>query len=320
MEIIMFINLLHFSTVALNSDQSGNGAVLWNLYTFVCGYVNNDTARSIILLASVLLCIASAYLLGSINPAIIISKKLYNEDIRSFGSGNAGATNTFRTYGKKMAILIFSLDFLKAIVAVVIGSLLLSVNVGGAISALFVVLGHMFPVFYKFKGGKGVACTAACILILSPISFAVLLVIFILIVLFTKYVSLASIMCAMLFPLLAFSLKDVFWGGGGFITLSSLLIAGFVVFMHRENIKRLLEGKESKFYLSQKHKDEKEKGDAKVEKTESAPARKYSNDDFITCTCGRVIPKTRKECVYCGEKNPYFIPSDNTNKKRKKKK
>lgn len=314
------MNLLLLPTMALNSNQSGSGVVLWNLYTFVCGYVNNDTARGIILFVSVLLCIASAYLIGSINPAIIFSKKVYHEDIRSFGSGNAGATNILRTYGKRMATLILSLDFLKAAIAVIIGSLILSISVGGAISALFVVLGHMFPIFYKFKGGKGVACTAACILILSPISFVIILPIFILLVLFTKYISLASIMCAMLFPLLAFSLKDVLWGSGGFITLSALAIGGFVVFMHRENIKRLLEGKESKVSFSKKKKDEKATENTEVKKEDTAPEKKYTGDDFIKCTCGRIIPKTREKCVYCGEKNPYFVPSQNKESKKNKKK
>ena len=317
----MLINLLPFQVMALNSATSENGAVLWNLYSWVCSFIGNDIARNVILFVSVLLCIASAYLLGSINPAIILSNKLYHQDIRSWGSGNAGATNMLRTFGKKMAALIFVLDFSKAIIAVAIGSLILSVNVGGAISALFVVLGHMFPVFYKFKGGKGVSCTAACILILSPISFAILLPIFILIVLFTKYISLASIMCAMLFPLLAFSLKDVFWGGGGFITLSALVIGGFVVFMHRENIKRLLEGKESKVSFSNKKKDEKAGDNEKSEKEDSTPTKKYTDADFVKCTCGRTIPKTREKCVYCGERNPYFVRTDKIeNKKNKKKK
>ena len=138
-------------------------------------------------------------------------------------------------------------------------------------------------------------------------------------ILFTKYISLASIMCAMLFPLLAFSLKDVFWGGGGFITLSALVIGGFVVFMHRENIKRLLEGKESKVSFSKKEKAEEKEPEAK--KDESAPAKKYTNADFIQCSCGRTIPKTREKCVYCGERNPYFVQIEKKeNKKNNKKK
>ena len=313
----MLFNLLHIAPMAL-SDVSEEGAkTMWNLYSYICSFVSNETAQGILLLAAVLLCITSAYLIGSINPAIIFSKKVFNEDIRDHGSGNAGATNILRTYGQKMAIFIFALDFIKASVAVIIGAVLLSITTGGAISALFVVLGHMFPVYYKFKGGKGVACTAACIFILSPISFAILLPIFIAIVLLTKYVSLASIISVMLFPLLAHAFKG-FWGvDSGFISLAAILIGAFVVFMHRTNISRLLEGKESKVDPFRKNKA---KNNEDQNKTESAPQKEYTDADFVKCTCGRLIPISRKECVYCGERNPSYKPSENNHKKNKKKK
>ena len=301
------------------SDVPEEGAkTMWNLYSYICSFVSNETAQGILLLAAVLLCIASAYLIGSINPAIIFSKKVFNEDIRTRGSGNAGATNILRVYGQKMAIFIFALDFIKAAVAVIIGSLLLSITTGGAISALFVVLGHMFPVYYKFKGGKGVACTAACMLILSPISFATLLPIFIAIVLLTKYVSLASIITVMVFPLLSNAFKG-FWGEntGGWINLSAILIGAFVVFMHRANIKRLLEGKESKVYP---FKRKKSGSNDDQNKAEPIPQKEYTDSDFVKCACGRLIPVSRKECVYCGEQNPSYKPSENNQKKNKKKK
>jgi hypothetical protein len=174
----------------------------------------------------------------------------------------------------------------------------------------------MFPVFYKFKGGKGVACTAACILLLSPFSFVIILPIFFLIVLFTKYISLASIMSAMLFPLFAYAFRGTWGSDGGFITISSLFIGGFVVFMHRENIKRLLEGKENKISLGKKKSaqiDEKNGGDDNATQAQ----KEYSDDDFFKCSCGRLIPKSRRECVYCGEKNPHFIPTEKKSKKKK---
>ena len=102
--------------------------------------------------AGVVLCIIFPYLIGSINPAIIFSKKVCHDDIRTHGSGNAGTTNTLRTYGKKMAALILLLDFLKAVIAVILGSRILSREGGGAIAGIFVILGHTFPVYYKFKG------------------------------------------------------------------------------------------------------------------------------------------------------------------------
>ncbi len=321
MEIIMLLNLINFTPIALSETAPDEGAkIIWNLYSFVCSGIGNETAQGILMFVTVLLCIASAYLIGSINPAIIFSKRVYHEDIRSFGSGNAGTTNMLRTYGKKMAVLIFVLDFFKAALTIGIGALLLSINVGGAISALFVVLGHMFPVYYRFKGGKGVACTAACILILSPISFAILLPVFIIIVLATKFISLGSIISAMLFPLIAYAFRG-FWGtDGGFIPLSAIMIGGFVVFMHRENIKRLLEGKESKVSFRKKDKhssDEHNGSDAKPEKSESKPEKEYTEDDFIKCSCGRIIPVTREKCVYCGEKNPSYKPKEKKNGKKK---
>ena len=317
----MLINLINLSPVALSDVAAEEVRVMWNLYSYLCSLISGETARGILMLGSVLLCIVSAYLIGSINPAIIFSKKIYHDDIREHGSGNAGATNMLRTYGKKMAALIFALDFIKAAIAIIIGSVLLSINVGGAISALFVVLGHMFPVYYKFKGGKGVACTAACILILSPISFAILLPVFALIVLCTKYISLGSIISAMLFPLLANAFKD-FWGKGtgGFITLSAIMIAGFVVFMHRANIKRLLEGKESKVKLFKKDKQDEEQQKVAEAQPTPTPQREYTDADFIKCSCGRIIPVNRKECVYCGEANPSYKPSENNKQSKSKKK
>lgn len=308
---------MHIAPMALTDVPEEGAKATWNLYSYICSFISNETAQGILLLAAVLLCISSAYLIGSINPAIIFSKKIFNEDIRNHGSGNAGATNILRVYGQKMAIFIFALDFIKASVAVIIGSLLLSITTGGAISALFVVLGHMFPVYYKFKGGKGVACTAACMLILSPISFAILLPVFIAIVLLTKYVSLASIISVMLFPLLAHAFKG-FWGvDSGFISLASILIGAFVVFMHRTNITRLLEGKESKADPFRKNKTGNNEGKIKAEPT---PQKEYTDADFVKCTCGRLIPVSRKECVYCGEANTSYKPSENNQKKNKKKK
>jgi glycerol-3-phosphate acyltransferase PlsY len=258
----------------------------------------------------------TAYLIGSINPAIIFSKAIYHEDIRSYGSGNAGTTNTLRTYGKKMAILIFALDLFKAALAIALGSFLLTRNIGGAVSALFVVLGHMFPIYYKFKGGKGVACAAMCILLLSPITFLILLTLFIVIVACFRYISLGSVMCAMLFPFLNY----IFYPLNGWITLSAFCIGALIVFMHRENIKRLMEGKESKlsFKKTDKHAAAAHNGgsdsmsDIKVE----APEKEYRDEDFVKCECGRIIPKTREKCAYCGAVNKKYVPNDDQDGKK----
>ncbi|MBR4873720.1 MAG: glycerol-3-phosphate 1-O-acyltransferase PlsY [Clostridia bacterium] len=208
--------------------------------------------------AGVLLCMVIPYLLGSLNFAIIISKIFFRDDIRKYGSGNAGTTNMLRTYGKLPAAATLLLDMSKGAVAVLIGFLILgsgfyteegytSVFAGTYIAGLFAILGHMFPCFYRFKGGKGVATTAVVILCTNPFLFAVLLLAFVIIVAGSKMISLGSVMCMLLYPLLLhrFSLQ------GDFVTqpqgiLVSFLIAALVIFMHRSNIKRIWEGKESK--------------------------------------------------------------------------
>ncbi len=247
-------NFIFAATAAEDTVKRTN----WNLYSFILDNfgLGNTQAALYLMLAGVLLCIVLPYLIGSINPAIIFSRKIYHDDIREHGSGNAGTTNTLRTYGKKMAVLILSLDFLKAVVAVIIGSVIISREIGGAIAGIFVILGHTFPIYYKFKGGKGVASLAGVILILSPISFAILLPLFVVIVLMTRFVSLGSIMCSLLFPIIQFA----FYPMHGWITLSSIIIMALVVFMHRENIKRLMEGRESKISFGSKKKD-KDSGD-----------------------------------------------------------
>ena len=227
--------------------------------------IENTAGSRWLMLGGVVLCMAIAYLLGSINPAIIMSRKKYKDDIRNHGSGNAGATNIMRTFGIKTAIVIFLLDFLKAVVACIIGKLLLS-SMGGAIAGLFVIVGHTAPVFYKFKGGKGVSCLAGVVLTLSPWSFIILLPVFVLIVLMSRYVSLGSVMCALLFPVI----HRAFYANGenalpgeGWTLLVSVIIMAIVVFMHRANIKRIMNGTESKIELGIKKKNDGEsEGDA----------------------------------------------------------
>ena len=300
------------------TTEEATQRVAWNLYAYLCQIFNlGENQSSLLFVGAALLCIIVPYLIGSINPSIIISRKIYKEDIRSYGSGNAGATNTLRTYGKKMAVLILALDMIKAALAVVFGTFLLTREIGGAIAAFFVVFGHMFPIYYKFKGGKGVACTAICIVILAPATFPIILAVFLVIALLTRFVSLASIICAMLFPFLSY----VFYPSKGGTTLSAFFIGALVVFMHRENIKRLLEGKESKF--SFKKTDKHKVGDASAEdtseeKVEPRKEKQYSDDDFVKCACGRIIPKSRAVCVYCGEKNPLYVPREDEKKGRGK--
>lgn len=187
-----------------------------------------------------LVVVLASYLLGSCNFAIIISGKLFKEDIRTYGSGNAGMTNMLRTYGKLPAAATLICDMLKGALSVWFGMLIFA-DIGASIAGLFVVLGHMFPCFYKFKGGKGVATTAMVVLVTNPIVFAILFLVFLIIVIGTKYVSLGSVMCMLIYP---FVLSR--FGNTGFNVICAAIVAALVIFMHRSNIKRLREGKESK--------------------------------------------------------------------------
>ncbi len=213
------------------------------------------TAFMTVFAIGVILCMIVPYLFGSLNFAIIISKWFYHDDIRKYGSGNAGTTNMLRTYGKGPAAATLLLDMSKGALAVLFGYLILgdgngkmvddtviSSMAGTYLAGLFAVLGHMFPCFYRFKGGKGVATTAVVVLCTNPLVFLGLLVIFVVIVAGSKMISLGSVMCMVLYPLILHNFAPTQPEG----VLIALIIACLVIFMHRSNIKRIWEGKESK--------------------------------------------------------------------------
>jgi len=214
------------------------------LYTyFDTNYDLSDTQKMLLMVALVLACIIVPYFIGSVNFATVVSKIKYKNDIREYGSGNAGTTNMLRTYGKGAAIVTLLGDMAKAAVAVIFGALLW-VD-GACIAGLFCVVGHIFPCWFKFKGGKGIAPTAMVMMLTSPPTFLVLFIIFVVIVVGTKYVSLGSVMCALLYPLLLSR-----FGGVGINVIMSFMITILVVVMHRENIKRILNRTENKISFS----------------------------------------------------------------------
>ncbi len=217
-----------------------------------------DTAIPIYFL---FICLAVGYLLGSLNSAVIVSRLLYGDDVRKYGSKNAGLTNMYRTFGKKAAGLTLLGDILKTVLAVFLTGLFfgfyyvhaLSVNYLCYLSGLACVIGHIKPIFYGFRGGKGVLCTATVIAILSPIVLLVLLLSFVLIVWATKYISLGSIVCAGLYPVAIESYMMIF--GGSYdqtIKLFALLFAVIVILCHRTNIVRLWRRQENKFSFHKK--------------------------------------------------------------------
>lgn len=234
----------------------------WNLHQWLSEtYAWDTNTRLITILIAAVLCMIVPYLIGSINPAILISKIFYHEDIRDFGSGNAGTTNMLRTYGKKAAAATFICDLAKAALAFYFGRLLWGIE-GSALAGFFVIFGHMFPVYYKFKGGKGVACLTVIVLLTDPITFLILLAAYIVIVAGTKYISLASVMCAFLYPVLLSAFSKVNPVNAGFPVTMAIFSTFAVIFMHRENLKRLWNGKESKVSFSKLSKKKKDEGDS----------------------------------------------------------
>ena len=197
------------------------------------------TAYALLTGVAILLCMLT-YLVGSLNFSIIISKRYHNDDIRNYGSGNAGTTNMLRTYGRRAAVLTLVGDALKAIVSTLYGYALLGFT-GAYVAGFFCILGHCFPIWYKFKGGKGIVTVAFMVLMLDPIVFAILFFIFFALVLATKMVSFGSVICVMLFPLLLERIE-----GPGIPIIFAMLITVLVVFMHRDNILRIFHGEESK--------------------------------------------------------------------------
>ena len=225
---------------------------------------DKSTLGLVLFVVSVAVVIIAAYLLGSINFAIIISGKKYKQDIRDHGSKNAGMTNMMRTYGKKAAGLTLLGDALKAVAACLVGYVLIG-GEGAYIAGLFCILGHIFPIFYRFKGGKGVVTTAVAILMCNPIVFVVLFLLFVIIVLFTRYISLGSVVCVMLYPLLLDSISRLFLGHPVHYVVYAMITAVVVVVKHWGNIKRLAAGKESKFSFKKSVKAPEEKTEQSVE-------------------------------------------------------
>jgi len=198
-----------------------------------------------------------AYLMGSFSSAVWIGKWFYNTDVRTLGSGNAGATNTIRVLGTKAGVVVMILDVVKAWGAVMLAGIF-SANILNdyqltnyqIIVGALAVLGHVFPVFTGFKGGKGVASLVGVIIALySPYIFLIVLIWFVIVFILTRYVSLGSITGSILFAVLAIF---VFKENNIFLIILASTIAVFVPLTHHKNIKRLLRGEENKLSFRKK--------------------------------------------------------------------
>ncbi|MEL4105623.1 glycerol-3-phosphate 1-O-acyltransferase PlsY [Oscillospiraceae bacterium WX1] len=218
------------------------------------------------LILLLLITAAQAYVIGGVNGAIITSKYFYRKDIRKFGSGNPGLTNFFRVFGKGGAALVVLIDVLKTVGPVIIGGILFGLFVdpsvfpsgngaafglnffGSAWAGFFVILGHCFPLFYGFRGGKGVMAVGTVVFLIDWRIALICWGVFILLTLVTRYVSLGSIIGVLSYPVMVGVLGD----GGFWEIVVASLSAGLLIYRHRENIKRLFKGTESKFSFHRK--------------------------------------------------------------------
>lgn len=223
----------------------------------------------------------AAYLVGSLSPAIIITKIKTGQDIRTMGSGNAGFTNVLRSVGVAPAVITIICDYLKGILAVLIGwwifqSMTITndvarieyVKYGGYLAGMFVIIGHSFPLFYGFKGGKGVVTANALMIVVDFRVFLMIIATFLIVVAFTKLISLGSVTGALMFPIytclityfcdylpLLGTANEIRFRFVLISTGCALVIGLMIILRHHENIKRLFAGEEKKIKAKSKKKE-----------------------------------------------------------------
>lgn len=195
---------------------------------------------------NVLLVIVIGYLLGSISTGVVLSKVFAKTDIRTQGSGNAGTTNMLRIMGRKMALFTFIGDMLKGIIAVFIGKWMIGGELGGLLGVVGAVLGHYYPLYFGFKGGKGIATSFGSLLFVFPVHALLAFSVFLILVYATHYVSVGSVAAAIVLPLLVLITRfsdPTLW-------IITACIGASVVWRHRANIQRLMNHTESKLDFS----------------------------------------------------------------------
>jgi len=236
----------------------------YGLFGIAAREASGEVSQALFFALGALLCIVEGYLIGAFSPAIYFSKKLFGSDVRESGSGNAGSTNMLRTHGKKAGLITALGDFSKGVLTGLLGYILFGYD-GAAIAGLFAVVGHIAPVYYGFKGGKGVMVAAASLFMLDPIVFVICIAIFALLVYFTRFVSFGSISVALMYPLIFVRLG----GHLGIPAIAAILTGALIIFMHRANIKRLMRGEESKISLGKKKDGEQSEQSEQSEETEA---------------------------------------------------
>lgn len=237
----------------------------------------------------------AAYLLGSINLSIILSKLMGKGDIRQYGSGNAGTTNTLRVLGVVPAIIVFLFDAFKGILAIIIGkwliflgdsipaeSMELAYELAILFSATFAILGHNFPIYYGFKGGKGIATSLGAIFMIEwPIGLVCLLFGLVLII-FSRMVSLGSIIGSLLYPVLVLVIGTAFAYPIPYV-IFACFIATLAIYRHKSNIKKLLNGTENKLWYTKAEKALMNKeDDKKIEETTAEDTNNETTTEAVT--------------------------------------
>ncbi|MGI6027332.1 MAG: glycerol-3-phosphate acyltransferase [Candidatus Scatomorpha sp.] len=197
---------------------------------------------------------AAAYVLGSVNGSIIVSRYLFHSDVRSMGSGNAGLTNFYRNYGPKGIAGVLGIDIAKGVLAALIGGLIFPlatgdealkpeyVDIGRLFATFCLILGHVFPVFYGFRGGKGILCGVSAVFIVDYNAGVIALVVFVLAFLLTRYVSLGSVLGTISVPVTLLAK-----GFSGLCLILACLSVLLVIMKHGENIVRIIRHKEPRF-------------------------------------------------------------------------
>jgi acyl phosphate:glycerol-3-phosphate acyltransferase len=211
---------------------------------------------------SLVVVVIASYLIGSIPFGIMVSKYFRGFDIRTKGSGNMGSTNAFRVLGWKLGLLVQVLDLAKGLGAVLLATYFFNglpfhnatpfedLTIFRLIAGISAVLGHVYTCFAGFKGGKGISTAAGMLIGIAPVEIAIVVGIFLLVVAFSGYVSLGSIIAAIMFPTTMFLRENAFGvhiNGYGTLIVFAIALAAFLVYTHRTNIKRLLEKRENRF-------------------------------------------------------------------------
>ena len=196
---------------------------------------------------NIIIVLAVGYLLGSISTGVVLSEAVAHADVRTMGSGNAGTTNMLRVFGRSMALFTFLGDTIKGIIAVYIGKWLVGGNLGGILGVTGAVLGHYYPLYFGFKGGKGIATSFGSLLFVFPVHALLALALFIALVAATKYVSLGSVAAAFALPALLFMTNG---SSEPIVCIITACIGASVIWRHRANIQRLMNHTESKLDFS----------------------------------------------------------------------